>query len=273
MAPIRCLALPGFAQSAQIMMGKLRRMREIFGDEIEIVALDPPNRIPSPTISHGVAGLAEVHESVNPVYSWWDWESSRAFKDEFELAIALAHLRDFLERNEPFDVLLGFSMGASMAVLVLALMERPYLHPIWNAAPRGSNSSWPPRPFKAAVLCSAFGPGDPECVAWFEGWAPSVPTLHVIGENDVVVSPNYSFDTAARFSYSKVVWHTGGHHVPRKAYFAHLFKQFYRARCFPSSDLSGLVVKQEDWGTPTESVASLDLAVTPLASIMEEPEV
>ncbi|GAA5950829.1 hypothetical protein JCM21900_002031 [Sporobolomyces salmonicolor] len=202
MAPIRVLGFPGFAQSASTMTGKLSKARAIFGDDIEFVAIEPPDPLAEPTISNGTRALAEGSRPSHNPRPWWDWSSHESFKNPSEISFALAHVRAFLERNDPSDACIGFSQGGAMTVILLALFERPWLHPIWQA-PAKDGATWPPPPFKAAILCSAFGPGDPEYAAWFKEERPAVPTLHVIGKNDVVDNPS--------------------HHIPRKPYFSHLF--------------------------------------------------
>lgn len=181
--------------------------------------LDPPSNPPtrsqpyplvSGSVSHGTTAQATNTESELPAsFCWWDWSSHRRFKPgEFEGAAR--HFRRFYEENGPFDVCLGFSQGAAMAVLILALFERPDLHPVWLEGPQQPGVDWPPHPFKCAVLASAFGPGDPDYVAWYKKQRPMTPTLHIIGKNDVVADPQHSLDSAARFANAKIVWHDGG---------------------------------------------------------------
>ncbi|GAA5891998.1 hypothetical protein JCM5296_004656 [Sporobolomyces johnsonii] len=245
--------------------GKLSKAREIFGEDIEFVAMEPPYALTYPTISNGTQALAEVTQPSHNPRSWWDWSSHHKFKSPSEIAFALAHVRSFLERNGPFDACIGFSQGGAMAVLILALLERPWLHPVWDA-PAKEGATWPPPPFKAAVLCSAFGPADPEYAAWFKEMRPVVPTLHVIGRNDVVANPSLSLDTAARFTYPEIVWHDGGHHIPRKPYFSHLFKSFLLSHCSPSAAWDDVTARSRSgWGSPTESVASSSALLPPLS--------
>ncbi|BGP31028.1 hypothetical protein JCM10296v2_002792 [Rhodotorula toruloides] len=94
-----------------------------------------------------------------------------------------------------------------MAVLLLALLENPTLSDLSN----------------------------PDFARWFFGRRPLVPTLHVIGKNDVVADPRLSLDTVARFADARVVWHDGGHHIPRKPYYAHRIKEFILSLSVSSS--------------------------------------
>ncbi|BGO90560.1 hypothetical protein NBRC10512_005279 [Rhodotorula toruloides] len=245
---IRVLGLPGHAQSAKLLEGKLARHMHIWGDDIELVTMDPAYSLLMPTLDS-----SDFTELLNPAFSWWDWSTHYKYKPgEFEGA--LRHLRQFMEENGPFDAVFSFSQGAAMAVLLLALLENPDLHPAWTAGPSKEGVEWPPAPLKCAVLCSAFGPLDPDFARWFFGRRPIIPTLHVIGKNDVVADPQLSLDTVARFADARVVWHDGGHHIPRKPYYAHLIKEFILSSC----EMHDWRVDEEQggWGTPTESVSS-----------------
>ncbi|GAA5955706.1 hypothetical protein JCM8115_006829 [Rhodotorula mucilaginosa] len=253
--PIRLLALPGHGQSAAVLDGKLAKHREIWGDRVEVVAMDQPYSLLMPSICRGEAGvcLDASDKMLQPAFTWWDWSSHWKFQPgEFEGAAL--HLRRFMERHGPFDAVLGFSQGAAMAVLLLALLEYPELHPIWTAGPSPAGVEWPPAPMKCAILCSAFGPLDPKFQRWFQEQRPLVPTLHLIGKNDIVADPQHSLDTAARFVNPNIVWHDGGHHIPRKPYYANLMLDFLVDSCdrheWSEDEL------QDGWITPTESIAS-----------------
>jgi hypothetical protein len=39
--PIRVLGLPGYAQNGEMLAGKLKAAQAIWGDEVELVTLDP----------------------------------------------------------------------------------------------------------------------------------------------------------------------------------------------------------------------------------------
>lgn len=156
--------------------------------------------------------IGDGHRSETTVASnfrWWDWTSHRRFKPG-ELERALLHFRNAWEAEGPFDVIFGFSQGAAFAVLVLALLEDPNLHPIWSRPSPRADIEWPPRPVRCAVLCSAFGPGDPAYQRWFDAKRPTTPTLHLLGRNDPVLDSVHALDTAARFEHAELHWHTGG---------------------------------------------------------------
>ncbi|GEM08561.1 dihydrofolate reductase [Rhodotorula toruloides] len=249
---VRVLALPGHGQSASVLQAKLKRHKEIWGNDFEVVTMDPPYPLVNGSVSDDWAFQATNTDAISPTsFCWWDWSSHWRFKPgEFEGAVR--HFRRFYENNGPFDVCFGFSQGAAMAVLVLALFERPNLHPVWLA---GS-----PRP--------AFGPGDPDYVAWYKSHRPTTPTLHIIGKNDVVADPAHSLDTVARFANTTVVWHDGGHHIPRKPYFSHLIKDYILSSCDAHDWID--MPTRDGWGSPTESVASSTGGDNPLTGSLDD---
>ncbi|GAA5986392.1 hypothetical protein JCM10908_003734 [Rhodotorula pacifica] len=252
---VRILGLPGYATSAQQLRGRLAKHLELWGDDFELIALDPVEPLFPSTISthHLRADETDSTSRAVSAYRWWEWDSQYKFKPG-ELERALAYLRRFLETQEPFDVICGFSQGSAMAVLLLALLERPNLHPIWSRPSSIPNIVWPPQPVRCAVLCSGFGPGDSACVRWFEEARPTVPTLHIIGRNDPVVDFKHSLSTAARFENAEIRWHDGGHHIPRKPYWGALMREFMLRRC----DINGppLHLSFAELSSPTESAAS-----------------
>ncbi|BGP14885.1 hypothetical protein JCM10213_003759 [Rhodosporidiobolus nylandii] len=254
--PIRVLALPGYATNAKHLEGKLKQAKQIWGEDIELVFIEPPHLLTLPTAAEAhrlpVDASTPAGVTENARY-WWQWANHRWYADG-ELEALLTYCREFFEKNGAFDACIGFSQGAATAVLLLALLERPYLHPIWSAPPKDQSVEWPPAPFKCGVLCSAFGPGDPRYQKWYVD-KPRTPTMHIIGRNDVVANPQHSLDTVARFHAPKVVWHDGGHHIPRKAYFAHLIKDFLVSCC--DDDAEWAEERRDGWGSPTESIASI----------------
>src|SRR5204863_205606 len=103
----------------------------------------------------------------------------------------------------PFDGVLGFSQGAALAALLVgvAAMER---------AAAGATGS--PLAFDFAVMVGGFVSADAEHAPLYQALrAAEVPSLHVIGRADRVVSPEASRALAARFAGARVVEHDGGH--------------------------------------------------------------
>lgn len=90
--------------------------------------------------------------------AWWIPDDQRENMTHFpRLDQLVAYLREILETKGPFDAILGFSQGGAAAALLLALVNRPELHPEFA---RAGGPTWPPKPFKLAILASGFLPQD-----------------------------------------------------------------------------------------------------------------
>ena len=126
---------------------------------------------------------------------------------------ALSRVRLAVECDGPFDAILGFSQGATMAAFCC-------LHPEawWHGA--GAH------PFRFAILFSAFSPRDP---AWSLAGSPAPPTLpsfHCFGLNDASVPADSSRRVASHFVAPREHEHEGGHGVPSDAQLRTALKDF-----------------------------------------------
>ncbi|GAA5974143.1 hypothetical protein JCM11641_003461 [Rhodosporidiobolus odoratus] len=209
----RILCLHGYAQNARMFEGKLTDVRRALGERVELVFVDAPNILVRPTLSSQPSSESDAPSTGEP-RSWWQWSSNQGFGDLKELDRVISYLRQVVETQGPFDGIFGFSMGAAAAALLTALLERPAVHPIF-AAPAQNAVAWPPPPFRFAVLCNAYLPGERMCWDWFSP-PTATPSLHVLGRGDVVVDNEWSSVLVSRFSDPQVAWHGGGHHIPRR---------------------------------------------------------
>ena len=72
-----------------------------------------------------------------------------------------------------------------------------------------------PDAFKMAIFAGGFPPTDPEAMALFAGKIPlGIPSLHIVGSKDPLVSRERSEAMAALFSSARMLEHGGGHVVP-----------------------------------------------------------
>jgi Serine hydrolase (FSH1) len=137
-------------------------------------------------------------------FGWWHpgfagWESSRD--------AVLSQLR-----SEPFDGVFGFSQGAAMAGLIAAVQ----------------NAEEPSRLFDFVILVSGFTSQLPEHARLFES-PIDLPSLHIIGRSDTIVSPRESAALTARFADPVVLEHPSGHVVPSSGEIADRVARFIDA--------------------------------------------
>ncbi|GAA5936800.1 hypothetical protein JCM3775_002709 [Rhodotorula graminis] len=226
----RVLVLHGFAQNSRILAAKLAQAERIFDGHVELIFVDAPNILLRPTMAYDNSP-DEPYAPKDEPRSWWHAQSNDGFEDPRELDRTLYYLRTVLEREGPVDGIFGFSQGAATAAILCALVARPWLHPAFSS-PASPGVAWPPVPFKFAVLCSGYLPLDRRCESWFDS-PVAIPTLHVLGRSDVVAPNERTLANVPRFSNSRVEWHEGGHYIPRKPHFAHIFKEFILSNTFP----------------------------------------
>ena len=114
-----------------------------------------------------------------------------------------AIVRAFAEQG-PFDGVLGFSQGAALAGLLVGL-RAPDAHPTADR----------PLRFDFAIVVSGFAGSDRELARLYDRRdAYALPSLHVVGRSDGIVSPFDSRALAGRFAAPVIVEHGGGHVVP-----------------------------------------------------------
>ncbi|NXC65147.1 OVCA2 Esterase, partial [Aleadryas rufinucha] len=119
-----------------------------------------------------------------------------------------------LAEHGPFDGLLGFSQGAALAAMVCAL--------------RGRGD--PRFPVAFAVLVAGFASRAP-AHGHFYREPIALPTLHIVGDTDAVITAPLSKELAQCFVEPVVLTHPGGHFIPaaaaqKKAYLEFL-ERFY----------------------------------------------
>ena len=125
---------------------------------------------------------------------------------------SVARVKRCVADDGPFDGVLGFSQGATLAAL-LCLSE--------------------PGRFGCALLFAGFVPRDAIVRAPFDAAAAApnaTPTFHCLGASDASVPPDVARSLASCFANPAVFEHAGGHVVPGNAPLRNAVKDFLRAR-------------------------------------------
>jgi len=115
-----------------------------------------------------------------------------------------------VRESGPVDGVLGFSQGAMMGGLLCALQESGEL---------GFG-------FGFALLCGGFPPRDVDLFARLAARPLSTPSLHVIGEDDKMVTPDKSRLLCDRFVSPRVYAHPGGHYLPARRHDIPAYQKF-----------------------------------------------
>ena len=128
--------------------------------------------------------------------------------DGFDQSVETA--LDFIKHNGPFDGFLGFSQGASMVHLLLAMekLNRAQLDVRFAIFFSGFSSLSTVHDDLTSVRFSNF------------------PSLHIYGKNDQIVLPETSKKLALLFDDHKYIEHDGGHFIPSLTKFKQDFLSF-----------------------------------------------
>jgi predicted esterase len=221
-APMRVLCLHGFSMSGGALQAHMRRVTSALKPHASFTFLDAPHIIER----HPMVPQALLDDG--PARAWWlptqrvDRRWDFAGVDESIEHVCLAQAAEVARCDAPFDALLGFSQGAGLASLLVALQEtprpsRPILHPMRFACFFGGFQ---------------FAPATPDLSADFRGAPFALPSLHAYGAKDIVIRPRQGVKLAALFSDDRrvIVEHEGGHVVPDDPVSLRAFSSFFEAR-------------------------------------------
>ncbi|PNW76545.1 hypothetical protein CHLRE_11g467682v5 [Chlamydomonas reinhardtii] len=199
---LRVLCLHSFRTSGKIFEEQLQRaqLTEALGDLVELTFVDAP---------HGASGA--IPRDVKPYFEgpYFEWFTAEAVGDRVEfdeqkLEASELFLTQLLERQGPFDGLMGFSQGAVMSSALVAL-QRSGLRPRLSALP----------PLRFCVLFAGMKSRHPQHAAAFAALGGKVPcpSLHVYGDRDALKNP-HCVELADSFRNSTVLLHQRGHSIP-----------------------------------------------------------
>ena len=202
---LRILCLHGYAQNANFFSSRTGAVRKGLKSLAELHYLDAP---------HAATGafLGDIDADARGApLGWWNT------RDDARPAISGAYVGleasvDRVKRcvadDGPFDGVLGFSQGATLAAL-LCLAE--------------------PDLFRFAVCFAGFLPRDATVRAPFDAAtaAPNLtPTFHCFGDSDASVPPDVASALSACFADPVLFTHPGGHVVPGNAPLRAALKDF-----------------------------------------------
>ncbi|TDL16828.1 hypothetical protein BD410DRAFT_794926 [Rickenella mellea] len=218
----RILALHGHAQSSSVIKKKLTAITRELEDEIEFVYIDAPHYV-LPVDPPNISGLGWTSEPDTfeldascAIRAWW--LDLYGMTDSHSAIESLHYMRRILEEQGPFDGIIGFSQGATLAALLTGYLEYSNINPKFACIDHP--------PFSLGIFISGYIAQSPATPL------PKImrtPSLHIIGVNDVVVLPQHSKDLSRRFSQPRVEIHEGGHWIPRKPSWRRFFINYLTA--------------------------------------------
>jgi len=205
-------------------------IRKACEKNVEFVFLNAPNTLePSDIPGHTLQLLqaaesfasTETDDSLTP-RAWW-----RANEDKtvyYGLEGSLELFKEVLSKNK-FDGVLGFSQGATMAAIVAAILERPESYPGFVV------DGQPIHPkLEFFIPVSGFLPLPTSFESILSKTTPKLttPSLHIIGDNDIIVTPERSqtLVDACDPASTRIERHEGGHFVPSTGRWRIFFKEY-----------------------------------------------
>lgn len=194
---LKILALHGFRQSGEAFRGRTRRLRDALADVADLVYVTSP-LVYSPqgeTREATVAAFGEVPEYAAQRVWWLSSDDNAVYAG---VDAAIAYLEEVVRTQGPFDGVVGFAQGGTLAALLAAMQPHPTFA------------------FRFAICISAFPSRAAAHRQYMQPHAIRVAGLHVLGLNDILVTPDRSIALFEAFEPATAVLikHAGGHFVP-----------------------------------------------------------
>ncbi len=194
---LKILVLHGMRQNGAILRARTKKLRRALGSlaELTFVTSPLPYSLQGETRAAGLDALGEVPDF--PLQQAW-WIASEDNRRYEGFDASLSFIEGVCREQGPFDGVLGFSQGATFAAVLAAMQP----HPVMS--------------FRFVVCISGFPSRADAHAAFVRPSSIAVPSLHLYGEKDALVTPDRSqqlfelFDPAS----SRIVKHGGGHFVP-----------------------------------------------------------
>lgn len=210
----RILVLHGFYDSAEIRQQQMKALIRLMKD-IEFVFVNAPFEFVNYNFVSTPADQRYQWISYKPEWQGTDFDYDTA-KESVEFIV------NYINLHGPFDGLLGFSQGA--VVCVAALLNIPQ----WSMLPSCIQ-------FVILVGCPVIVDSQLKPVLENFHQQTHLPTLHVSGANDTLITTDMSEANFKQFnpSYSEFYVHKGGHYCPSDSDFRQKLKDFIQHVCHP----------------------------------------
>ncbi|XP_055371956.1 esterase GA18864 [Condylostylus longicornis] len=214
---VRVLCLHGYRQngdSFKSKLGSLRKQVSKYADFVFISAPHVAEQLDKPE-ENGSNMIVEKDQ-----LSWWfNSEDGKTFKATNRNAVAykfeesVRFVENIWMAEGPFQGLLGFSQGACFVGLIagLAKMHMTKIRPNF------------------VILSSGFISGSLAHVNYFDE-PIEIPSLHIFGESDDIVTPQMSKALAKHFEHCEILTHPGGHYFPATAVQKPIYLNFFQDR-------------------------------------------
>lgn len=227
---LRILCLHGFTSNGAIHAHQARKITKLFppssstaSPKYEFLFPDGPHVVPDVDIKDRVWHDYVAKNSTSGHRAWWFARDSNITNPNsfvnpetggyYGIEVSLTYLGELIEKSGPIHVIWGFSQGACFAGMLMAMLSDSGRDPL------KLRKLLPPPEVQGLPAAGVFFSG---FKARFEQYQPlyeagvRVPTLHVVGENDVLVSVKRSEGLVGVCEGAAVLKHQNGHNIPRE---------------------------------------------------------
>ena len=216
------LVLHGNRQTGSLLLGRMEKLQKRLWKEFQLECLAPDAPLP--------------HPADPTMRSWWNRDGN----DYEGLETCFQIIQQQTLGNQKIVGVFGFSQGARLVhLLALRHEQDPTLLP------------W----LRFVIMVAGYDAPLPDgCSNWMtNGKASSVPSLHVWGRQDSLVSPQQSETVTTLYQQYQVHIHDGKHCVPMKAPDLQTYVDFIR----PFMDRDQIAADAADAAAAAESDSSL----------------
>lgn len=205
----------GFGQSGAEFEVSTRRLRDALENTLQNSKLsDDVCTFEYPTAPLILHDACEAQVG-NGHFSWWRRLDNTG--EYTELSETLMYLKDYIIRHGPFDGVVGFSQGATLAHMLASWCEASFSSKRRAALARQGQplSSTPPqRPFRFSIGFAGWKGTDAYHGGFYEP-AMRTPTLIVRGRWDVNVPSQAPIELLNCSTCGEFLEHCGTHYVPK----------------------------------------------------------
>nr|CCA17541.1 serine hydrolase (FSH1) putative [Albugo laibachii Nc14] len=217
MSKYHVLCLHGYRQNGLKLRGRLAAYRRAFKSKMEFACFDGPISVPyAPTNEEHSKRVCEGEEVATNQFSWWDFDiDEQTGKHTYSrVNETIDYIAKLCKEHGPFDGILGFSQGGMLAMMLLQLQTA-------KLKEHGLQ-------FKFGIFIAA-GISQDGSYNWsnLDGMLLDIPTVHIMGRNDAVVSIERSEMLAQAFLNPIVFIHEGGHYIPANKEPKDILRDFY----------------------------------------------
>ncbi|CAI9109041.1 OLC1v1008778C1 [Oldenlandia corymbosa var. corymbosa] len=194
----RILCLHGYGDSGKILEKTLGKWPEFVLEKMDLVYIDAP-------FAADPSSFIERFDS--PHYMWF--QAFHHDHDQFNKSFdeAISYIEEQMIKLGPFDGVLGVSQGGSVTSTLPGMQKQGV-----------ALTKVPKIKFVIIISGAKLGgllfPSSPQLAKNAFSTPIDIPSLHIVGEKDELVLPQYQFELMESFVRPTLLYHHGGHGVP-----------------------------------------------------------